>query len=32
VSIPESLHNPVMERPDLFIERVLPLVVPATRR
>jgi pimeloyl-ACP methyl ester carboxylesterase len=32
VSIPESLHNPVMERPDLFIERVLPLVVPPTRR
>ena len=26
VTIPESLHNPVMERPDLFIDRVLPLV------
>ncbi len=32
VSIPESLHNPVMERPDLFIERVLPLVVPPPMR
>jgi pimeloyl-ACP methyl ester carboxylesterase len=32
VSIPESLHNPVMERPDLFIERVLPLVVSPTMR
>jgi pimeloyl-ACP methyl ester carboxylesterase len=32
VSVPESLHNPVMERPDLFIERVLPLVVPPATR